>query len=86
MSQRQFARAFAAEIGTTPAVYVENLRLEAARRLLETSDLTVETVARTVGLSLAETLYRAFRRRLGTTPDQYRKHWSNSVPSTGGIA
>jgi transcriptional regulator GlxA family with amidase domain len=80
MSPRHFARAFAAEVGTTPAVYVENLRLEAARRLLETSDLTVETIAKTVGLSLAETLYRAFRRRLGTTPDQYRKHWNNSIP------
>jgi transcriptional regulator GlxA family with amidase domain len=79
LSQRQFARAFAAEVGTTPAVYVENLRLEAARRLLETSDLTVETVAKTVGMSLPETLYRAFRRRLGTTPDQYRKHWNSST-------
>jgi transcriptional regulator GlxA family with amidase domain len=79
MSQRHFARAFAAEVGTTPAVYVENLRLEAARRLLETSDLTVETIAKTVGLSRTETLYRAFRRRLGTTPDQYRQHWNNSL-------
>lgn len=80
LSQRQFARAFAAEVGATPAAYVENLRLEAARRLLETSDLTVETVARTVGMSLPETLYRAFRLRLGTTPDQYRKHWNKSIP------
>lgn len=79
LSQRQFARAFAAEVGTTPAVYVENLRLEAARRLLETSDLTVETIAKTVGMALPETLYRAFRRRLGTTPDQYRKHWNNAI-------
>jgi transcriptional regulator GlxA family with amidase domain len=79
LSPRQFARAFAAEVGTTPAAYVENLRLEAARRLLETSDLTVETVAKTVGMPLPETLYRAFRLRLGTTPDQYRKHWNNSL-------
>jgi transcriptional regulator GlxA family with amidase domain len=79
LSQRQFARAFAAEVGTTPAVYVENLRLEAARRLLETSDLTVETIAKTVGMLLPETLYRAFRRRLGTTPDQYRKHWNTAI-------
>lgn len=79
LSQRQFARAFAAEVGTTPAVYVENLRLETARRLLETSDLTVETIAKTVGMALPETLYRAFRRRLGTTPDQYRKHWNSSI-------
>jgi transcriptional regulator GlxA family with amidase domain len=79
LSERQFARVFAAEAGTTPAAYVENLRLEAARRLLETSDLTVETIAKTVGMSLPETLYRAFRRRVGTTPDQYRKHWNKSI-------
>jgi transcriptional regulator GlxA family with amidase domain len=78
LSQRQFARMFAAEVGTTPAVYVENLRLEAARRLPETSHLTVETIAKTVGLARPEIIYRAFRRRLGTTPDQYRKHWNPS--------
>jgi transcriptional regulator GlxA family with amidase domain len=79
LSPRQFARAFAAEVGTTPAAHVESLRLEAARRLLENSDLTVEAIAKSVGMSLPETLYRAFRRRLGTTPDQYRKHWNSST-------
>jgi transcriptional regulator GlxA family with amidase domain len=76
MSPRSFARAFRAEVGTTPAAHVEALRVEAARRLLETSDLTVETVAVTVGLQRVETLYRAFRRRVGTTPAQYRQHFA----------
>jgi transcriptional regulator GlxA family with amidase domain len=75
MSARTFARAFRSETGTTPAAYVEGLRVEAARRLLETSDLTVAAVATAVGIRHAETLHRAFRRRVGTTPDQYRQHF-----------
>jgi transcriptional regulator GlxA family with amidase domain len=75
MSPRSFARAFRAETGTTPAAHVEALRVEAARRLLETTDLTVAAVAAAVGIRRAETLHRAFRRRVGTTPDRYRQHF-----------
>jgi len=76
ISPRTFARVFRDETGTTPAAYVEALRVEAARRLLETTDLTVAAVATAVGLRHAETLYRAFRRRVGTTPDEYRRHFA----------
>lgn len=76
MSPRTFARAFRAETGTTPAAHVEELRVEAARRLLETTDLTVAAVARRVGLRHAETLHRAFLRRTGTTPANYRDHFA----------
>ncbi len=76
MSPRTFARCFARETATTPAVYVEELRIEAARRLLETTDLTVAAIAGRVGLQTPETLHRAFHRRAGTTPDQYRRHFS----------
>lgn len=79
MSPRSFARAFKAETGTTPAAHVEALRVEAARRLLETTDLTVAAVARAVGLRHAETLHRAFARRVGTTPDRYRQHFSRTA-------
>jgi transcriptional regulator GlxA family with amidase domain len=75
MSPRTFARVFRRETGTTPAVFVEELRVEAARRLLETTDLTVAAVANRVGMKHAETLHRAFHRRLGTTPDRYRQHF-----------
>ena len=78
MSPRSFARAFRAETGTTPAAYVEALRVEAARRLLESTDMTVAAVAGSVGLRRPETLYRAFRRRLGTTPDSYRQHFGQA--------
>ena len=78
MSERTFARAFRDETGTTPAAYVESLRLEAARRLLETTDLTVAGVAREVGLRSPERLHRAVRRHLGTTPDRYRQHFART--------
>lgn len=76
MSPRTFARRFRRDTGTTPADHVEQLRVEAARRLLESTDLTVGAIARQVGLAHAETLHRAFRRRLGTTPDRYRQHFA----------
>jgi transcriptional regulator GlxA family with amidase domain len=76
MSPRTFARAFRAETGTTPAAHVEELRVEAARRLLETTDLTIAAVARAVGLKHSETLHRSFARRVGTTPDRYRQHFA----------
>lgn len=78
MSPRTFARTFRAETGTTPAAHVEELRVEAARRLLETTDLTVGAVAGRVGLKHAETLHRAFARRLGTTPARYRQHFART--------
>lgn len=79
MSPRTLARTFKAETGTTPAAYVEALRVEAARRLLETNDLTVAAIATAVGLRHAETLHRAFRRRVGTTPDMYRSHFTHQA-------
>jgi transcriptional regulator GlxA family with amidase domain len=79
MSPRNFARVFRRETGVTPAAYVEELRVEAARRLLEASSLTVAAVAARVGLKHPETLHRAFRRRVGTTPDRYRQHFTRQA-------
>ena len=78
MSERTFARVFRDETATTPAAYVESLRLDAARHLLETTDLTVAGVAREVGFRSPERLHRAVKRHLGTTPDRYRQHFSRT--------
>jgi transcriptional regulator GlxA family with amidase domain len=75
MSTRHFARAFRAEVGMTPAAYVERVRVEAARRSLESGGRPVELIARDCGFNTPETLHRAFRRRLGTSPGQYRRHF-----------
>lgn len=76
MSERHFGRAFAAECGTTPAAYVEGLRVERARLLLETTDAAVEHVAATAGFGSVETLRRAFARRVGVAPAEYRARFA----------
>ncbi|MFJ5260773.1 GlxA family transcriptional regulator [Streptomyces sp. NPDC088387] len=72
VSERQLARIFRTELGTTPAAYVESARVEAARIRLETTDDTLERVASACGFGTTDTLVRAFRRRLDTTPTEYR--------------
>jgi transcriptional regulator GlxA family with amidase domain len=76
MSVRHFARVFTAEVGDTPARFVERVRLEAARRELETSSETLDRVAVLCGFGTAETLRRVFHRRLGVSPDAYRRGFS----------
>jgi transcriptional regulator GlxA family with amidase domain len=76
MSPRTFARAFRAEVGTTPAAYVQAVRVEAARRLLETTVDGTAEVARACGFGTVETMHRAFRRTVHTTPGQYRRHFA----------
>ncbi|MFE7801001.1 GlxA family transcriptional regulator [Nocardia sp. NPDC057440] len=75
LSERHFTRVFRQETGTSAVVYVEACRVEAARRLLETTDQPLERVAATVGLGSVETLHRAFRRQLATTPGDYRNRF-----------
>jgi transcriptional regulator GlxA family with amidase domain len=72
MSPRNFARVFTQEIGETPGRHIENIRLEAARRQLETTSLSLDQVADTSGFRSAEILRRTFARRLGVTPGKYR--------------
>ena len=76
MSPRHFSRRFQAELGTTPARYVESVRVEAARQLLEQSGDTLEVVAKSAGFRSAETMRRAFLRTLGVPPGAVRR----SVP------
>jgi len=76
MSERNFARAFKAETGMTPAVYVEALRVERARLALESGFEPVDAVARRCGFGTVETLRRAFARRLGVSPGAYRDRFA----------
>lgn len=72
MSPRNFARAFRREVGMTPAGYVEAVRVEHARGLLESTRAGTGEVARRSGFGTVETFRRAFRRRLGVSPGEYR--------------
>src|SRR5262249_19526249 len=79
MSPRNFARVFHREIGVTPARYVEALRVEAARRRLEESTNGVDAVASRAGFGSAETMRRAFARRLRVAPSAYRSRFEASA-------
>jgi transcriptional regulator GlxA family with amidase domain len=72
MSQRNFARAFVQETEMTPAEFVELRRIATASRLLDTSGLALQQIAFECGFSSTQALRRAFLRRLGVTPSEYR--------------
>lgn len=72
MSPRTLARAFAREVGMTPGAYVEALRVEQARARLESGSASLASVASACGFGTAETMRRAFHRRLGVAPADYR--------------
>jgi transcriptional regulator GlxA family with amidase domain len=80
LSTRHLQRRFPAELGVPPAVYVERVRVEAACRALTASDEPVEVLARRLGFGTAETLRRAFHRRLGVAPSDYRDRFRALTP------
>ncbi|MFF9768115.1 GlxA family transcriptional regulator [Streptomyces sp. NPDC014636] len=81
LSPRHFARAFQAETGMTPGRYVDRVRLEHARRLLEDTADGIEQVARASGYGTPEAMRRAFLRTLGTAPAEYRRRF-RPAPTT----
>lgn len=79
MSTRNFARTFAREVGATPAAFVESVRLEHAKQLLEATATSVDAVAASCGFGTPETLRRVFARRLGVSPAQYRDRFRTTA-------
>jgi len=77
LSPRHFARLFRGEVGVTPAAWIEQARVSAARRLLERGREAPKQVAVRCGFANADTLRRAFVRHLGVTPAEYRKRYAN---------
>lgn len=73
MSVRNFSRVFAEEFDTTPAAFVERLRVETAKRLIEESGRSFDEIAGQCGLGTADSLRRVFERQLGATPAQLRR-------------
>jgi transcriptional regulator GlxA family with amidase domain len=75
---RHFSRRFKVEFGTTPADFVERLRLDEARRRLSNGDNSVENVGISVGFKSSDAFRRAFERRLGVNPSDYRRRFATS--------
>lgn len=82
MSARTFARRFSAQTGTTPARWIQAVRLRRAQQLLEITTLSVEEIAMEVGYGSGSTLRESFRRRLGTAPQTYRRRFGRAAPCT----
>ncbi|MEL7058395.1 MAG: helix-turn-helix domain-containing protein [Acidobacteriota bacterium] len=85
MSLRNFVRRFPEEVGMTPARYVEQVRVEAAKRRLEVTSRSLDEVATDCGFGSADSMRRCFLRVLGVLPGAYRERFSTgfSRPSAG---
>jgi transcriptional regulator GlxA family with amidase domain len=79
LSPRQFARTFAYETGLTPAKAIERLRLEAAREMMGSSNVPLETVAKDTGFGDADRMRRAFIRLYGQTPQVIRRGYRTEL-------
>jgi transcriptional regulator GlxA family with amidase domain len=84
VSPRQLSRLFRTELGTTPAGYVQQIRVEAAKVMLESGSDAVDLIARRTGLGTAESMRRAFVRTLGVTPKAYRDRFRSTAPGGSG--
>src|ERR1039458_1155523 len=72
LSERQFARHFKEVFHTTPAAYVERVRLERARRHLSETNQSMDNIARTVGFSSDDAFRRSFHKHFKVSPKAYR--------------
>lgn len=79
MSPRNFARVFLNETGMTPAKFVETARIDQARHFLETTELSIESVADKTGFKDPERMRRTFLRQLGVNPQNYRQRFSRAT-------
>ncbi|WP_037576560.1 helix-turn-helix domain-containing protein [Phaeacidiphilus oryzae] len=86
MSERTFARRFAAETGSTPLRWLTQQRVLHARRLLEETALDLEEVARLCGLGSGALLRHHFRRAMGVTPQAYRRTFAPRAAPEGELA
>nr|WP_315233929.1 helix-turn-helix domain-containing protein [uncultured Albidiferax sp.] len=80
MSERNFRRVFAKEVGSSPLQFIESARLEAGRRLLEEGDLPLKSIAGRIGFASEQSLRKLFMKRLGVGPQAYRERFGGARP------
>ncbi|KOG15751.1 hypothetical protein ADK34_27040 [Streptomyces viridochromogenes] len=79
LGERQFARVFVRETGSTPAAYLDAQRVHAARRMLQDTDLTLAAVGTRRGFGSVHSFHRAFKRHTSVTPQTYRRHFTSTA-------
>lgn len=80
VTERTLNRRFNIVINQTPLTYLQHLRIDTARALLEAGDLSTERIAQYVGYSDVSSFTRLFRERVGFTPSAYRKQFRFDEP------
>jgi transcriptional regulator GlxA family with amidase domain len=83
---RQFSRKFSRVFGRSPGAMVESLRLDAARERLSSGTASVESVSASVGFGSADSFRRAFERRFGIAPSQYRQRFKLAGQKPGSVS
>lgn len=78
VSERTLSRRFKQAVGATPLEYVQSLRIELAKRLLETGSDSFDEVSRRVGYEDAATFRQLFKRRTGLSPREYRQRFARA--------
>ena len=78
MSLRNFSRVFREETGQTPAAYMQNLRIDKTRRLLEETDDSIEEISNQCGFRSADAMRRSFQRVVKVAPTDYRQRFRAS--------
>ncbi|WP_394787183.1 GlxA family transcriptional regulator [Rhodoferax sp.] len=80
MSERNFRRVFAKEVGSSPLQFIESARLEVGRRLLEEGDLPLKSIAGRIGFASEQSLRKLFMKQLGVGPQAYRERFGGTQP------
>ncbi|MFZ6049524.1 GlxA family transcriptional regulator [Pseudomonas sp. CR3202] len=83
MAPRSLSRAFVRELGVGPGKYVEKVRLEAARTLLQDAQASIATVARLTGFGHPENLRRTFHKHLSVSPQEYAERFGRPTFDRG---
>ncbi len=83
MSTRNFTRVFHKQAGMPPAKFIEKVRVEAARKLLEDTNVSLERIAEDCGLVNLVGMRRTFLRHLNVTPSDYRRTFRTALKDTG---
>lgn len=80
MTERGFLRRFKKATGQAPTDYIQTLRVEEAKQLLETTAMPIEDIATEVGYTEPSSFRAAFRKRVGVSASAYRKKWQALAP------